>query len=115
AKRSKQMYLPETNVLLTRYYGDEALGEVTDFMPVQLSGRRANNVRHQVIRIVKAIRGSIRFELECAPAFDYARRDHTIKPLVDGMLFECEIQRLALFCMTSTDPEIASTRAEKKP
>lgn len=115
AKRSKQMYLPETNVLLTRYYGDEALGEVTDFMPVQLSGRRSTDVRHQVIRIVKAVRGSICFELECAPAFDYARREHKIRPLVDGVLFECETQRLALFCTASTDPEITSARAEKKP
>ena len=115
AARSKQMYLPETNVLLTRYYGNEALGEVTDFMPVQLSGRPANNVRHQVIRIVKAIRGSMRFELECAPAFDYARQQHKIKPLVDGMLFESDTQRLALFSMTSVDPEISTARAEKKP
>lgn len=115
AKSSKQMYLPETNVLLTRYYGDQALGEVTDFMPVQLSKRRVANVRHQVIRIVKAIRGGMQFELECAPAFDYARQRHDVKPIEDGMLFESASQRLALVCITSVDPAISSERAAETP
>lgn len=115
AKRSKQMYLPETNVLLTRYFGDMALGEVTDFMPMPARTRRAVPMRHQIIRIVKAVRGSMTFELECAPAFDYARERHTVKPLTDGMLFECASQRLALFCATSVDPAISSARASETP
>ncbi len=113
AKRSKQMYLPETNVLLTRYFGDEALGEVTDFMPVQLSRRKGTSARHQVIRIVKAIRGSIRFELECAPAFDYARQTHRVEPIPDGVIFESDSERLALVCATYVDPGISSVRAEE--
>jgi GH15 family glucan-1,4-alpha-glucosidase len=30
-----QMYLPETNVLLTRFLHEEGVGEITDFMPVE--------------------------------------------------------------------------------
>lgn len=31
--RNKQLYLPETNVLLTRFLSSEGVGELTDFMP----------------------------------------------------------------------------------
>src|SRR5881397_3656640 len=30
----KQMYQPDTNVLLTRFLGAESVGEVCDFMPI---------------------------------------------------------------------------------
>ena len=30
--RPKQLYLPDTNILLTRFQGKEAVGEVIDFM-----------------------------------------------------------------------------------
>src|SRR5213593_2412445 len=49
--RHRQMYLPETNVLVTRFLGQDGVGEVTDFMPVQ--NRRREPTRHQIIRIVK--------------------------------------------------------------
>jgi len=32
--RVKQMYLPDTNILLTRFLSDEALVEITDCMPI---------------------------------------------------------------------------------
>lgn len=33
--RSSQMYLPETNVLLTRFLCVDGIGEITDFMPIK--------------------------------------------------------------------------------
>src|SRR5512147_3274598 len=30
----KQIYLPDTNVLVTRFFGERGMAEVTDFMPV---------------------------------------------------------------------------------
>jgi GH15 family glucan-1,4-alpha-glucosidase len=32
--KTKQLYLPDTNVLLTRFLSAEGVGEITDFMPV---------------------------------------------------------------------------------
>ena len=32
----KQMYLPDTNVLVTRFLSEDGVGEVVDFMPVTL-------------------------------------------------------------------------------
>src|SRR4051794_25543284 len=67
----KQMYLPDTNVLLTRFFADQGMAEVMDFMPV---GRKTR----QIVRIAKAIRGPLRFRMECRPAFDYARTRHEV-------------------------------------
>jgi GH15 family glucan-1,4-alpha-glucosidase len=80
--RLKQLYIPDTNVLLTRFLSQEGVGEVTDFMPVE-------EMRHThiLIRRVKAVRGPIEFRLRCAPRFDYARASHTIEPEGDDVLF----------------------------
>ena len=69
--RLKQMYLPDTNVLLTRFLSPKGVGEITDFMPV-------GEVRHThvLVRRVKAVRGPFTFKLEIRPRFDYARAEH---------------------------------------
>jgi GH15 family glucan-1,4-alpha-glucosidase len=88
---NKQMYLPDTNVLVTRFLSAEGVGEVTDFMPVQ-DGPKT----HQIVRVAKAVRGVVRFRLECTPAFDFARRDHTVTLEGRGAVFESENLRLGL-------------------
>ena len=62
----RQMYLPDSNVLLTRFLTPDGVGEIVDFMPVHLEGRKKPE-DHQVIRLVRGVRGSIPFELDCAP------------------------------------------------
>ena len=69
--RHKQMYLPDTNVLLTRFLSTDGLVEVTDFMPLE-----DMRFTHILIRRVKAVRGPVDLRLECAPRFDYARVGH---------------------------------------
>ncbi|MGE5435673.1 MAG: trehalase-like domain-containing protein, partial [Syntrophothermus sp.] len=32
--KNKQMYIPDTNVLLTRFLSNQGVGEITDFMPI---------------------------------------------------------------------------------
>ena len=66
------MYMPETNVLLTRFLRPEGVGEVIDFMPVRENKEEQSDwVIHEVVRIARAVRGEVRFQLECAPAFNY--------------------------------------------
>lgn len=69
----KQLYLPDSNVLLTRFLSKEGVAEVSDFMPVGESGGA-----HRLIRRAKAIRGEIRFRIVCDPRFDYARAGHHV-------------------------------------
>ena len=41
----KQLYLPDTNVLLTRFLADDGVAEISDFMPVEDAGQAHNLVR----------------------------------------------------------------------
>ncbi|HEY6990200.1 MAG TPA: glycoside hydrolase family 15 protein [Bryobacteraceae bacterium] len=73
--RTKQMYLPDTNVLVTRFLSTDGVGEVVDFMPWHDSSHGAQ----AIVRIVRCVRGSVPFCADCAPAFDYARQSHELK------------------------------------
>ncbi|MEZ5402004.1 MAG: glycoside hydrolase family 15 protein [Bryobacteraceae bacterium] len=70
ASSHQQMYMPDSNVLLTRFPSQDGVGEVLDFMP--LSSRPASPM-HQIIRMVRSVRGQVRFHLLCDPRLDYAR------------------------------------------
>ncbi|HYX23343.1 MAG TPA: glycoside hydrolase family 15 protein [Thermoanaerobaculia bacterium] len=71
---TKQLYWPETNVLITRFLSTDGVGEIEDFMPVGLSPEEGG--RDQLVRRVRVVRGAVRFRLVCQPAFDYARAGH---------------------------------------
>src|SRR5499426_2000387 len=64
----KQLYLPDTNVLLTRFLDTHGVAELSDFMPVEDTGRA-----HSLVRRAKTVRGEVRFQMRCDPRFDYAR------------------------------------------
>ena len=70
--KTKQLYLPDTNVLLTRFLSPDGVGEITDFMPVEelYSGK-------ELIRRVTTVRGKTHYKLRCAPRFNYGRSAHT--------------------------------------
>ena len=80
ATRTKQMYLPDSNILVTRFLGESSVGEVVDFMvPRERNGRGTL----QLVRIVRAVRGQVRVRIRCAPAFDYGRA-RTEVDIVEG-------------------------------
>ncbi|HEU4558902.1 MAG TPA: glycoside hydrolase family 15 protein [Longimicrobium sp.] len=71
--RYKQLYLPDTNVLLTRFLSPDGVAEISDFMPV------GDNPRVRcLVRRVKAVRGDIRFRMRCAPRFGYGPAAHKL-------------------------------------
>lgn len=85
----KQMYLPDTNVLLTRFLAPGCVGEVCDFMPIHHDAAGAYKAgRHQIVRIARAVRGDVRFRLECRPALDFARRPHRFIRDRRGAIFD---------------------------
>jgi GH15 family glucan-1,4-alpha-glucosidase len=73
--RTKQLYLPDTNILLTRFLSESGVVELTDFMPI-LAGKKGEIYAHQIIRILRIIKGEVRFHVRCAPRFNYARNGH---------------------------------------
>ncbi len=80
--RQRQLYLPDTCVLLTRFLSDEGVAEVSDFMVITEPGHG-----HAVVRRVKTVRGEVRFRMMCQPRFDYARGSHTAERTPDGAFF----------------------------
>jgi GH15 family glucan-1,4-alpha-glucosidase len=78
---SKQIYLPDTAVLITRFFSPDGVGEVVDCMPIRDEGHCA------VIRTVRVVRGEIAFEARCRPAFDYAREPHRVEITDHGARF----------------------------
>ena len=80
--RQKQMYVPDTNILLTRFLSDEGVAEVSDFMPVLEKGHV-----HRLIRRAKTVRGEVHFRMRCEPKFDYGRAGHHIEQRSGEVLF----------------------------
>jgi GH15 family glucan-1,4-alpha-glucosidase len=93
--RPKQLYLPDTNILLTRFQGKEAVGEVIDFMVPET--RSSGRARDLLVRQAHAVRGRATFELACHPAFDYGRATHSVE-IVHGVgaVFTSDLGRAVL-------------------
>ena len=82
----KQFYWPDTNVLVTRFLTPDGVGQITDYIPVGLPADDPR--RHQLVRWVQVVRGSMEFRLECRPAFNYGRDPHTAHLVEAGVCFE---------------------------
>ncbi len=80
--RRTQMYLPDTNVLMTRFLAPTGVAEIIDFMPIADDPEAS-----AIVRRVRAVRGSVRFRIECAPRFDYGRAKHSVQRRKDTLFF----------------------------
>lgn len=107
----KQMYFPETCVLITRFLSHDGVGEVTDFMPIEEGSEERQHV-HQVVRRVRVVRGQVRFKLECFPAFDYARSPHCVHKRKEGVVFSSSQCSLGLSSTVNLRPAGSGVIAE---
>src|SRR3989454_8902140 len=73
-KRARQLYLPDTNILLTRFLADEGVAELTDYMPIGTDGEQPN----EIIRTLTVIRGEVDFKMRCQPRFNYGMCEHAV-------------------------------------
>jgi GH15 family glucan-1,4-alpha-glucosidase len=80
--RHRQLYLPDTNVLLTRFLSSDGVAEISDFM--SLGDLDAGS---RIVRRVKAVRGTIHVRMRCMPRFDYARLDPEIHAEAGAVIF----------------------------
>src|SRR6266567_5711742 len=81
---SRQLYLPDTAILITRFMTPDGVGEVHDFMPVIKGGATA---RHRLVRNNRVVSGVMRFAIEMQPRFDYGRASHTLEIAEHGVIF----------------------------
>jgi GH15 family glucan-1,4-alpha-glucosidase len=104
--KPKQLYLPDTNILLTRFQGKDAVGEVIDFMVPET--RPSGRARDLLVRQARAVRGTATFELACHPAFDYARQPHEVQVIQGlGAVFTAPMGRVVL--RTSVNLKVEDT------
>lgn len=95
----KQMYLPDTAVLLTRSLAEEGVAEITDFMPVKTTEENCALVRSVVVT-----RGKIPFRMSCQPRFDYARAEHSVEGTRHEILFTSTSEPILSFRLISDVP-----------
>jgi GH15 family glucan-1,4-alpha-glucosidase len=106
-ERRKQIYFPDTNMLLTRFLSADGVAEVSDFMPI-----KEESHAHHLVRRAKTVRGELSFRMICAPAFDYGRAGHTVEAQRGEVLFTSEAtDRLALRLRTSVPVKIENGAA----
>lgn len=107
----KQLYWPDTNVLVTRFLSADGVAELIDYMPIG-APRRDHAGYHGLIRRVRVVRGELTFQMECRPAFNYARDPHETQVVKGGAKFLSENLHMALATSLELHKHDSGVRAE---
>jgi GH15 family glucan-1,4-alpha-glucosidase len=103
--KQKQLYLPDTNILLTRFLSPDGVAEIADFMPVGSGEDR------KLIRRVTTIRGEVKYRLKCSPRFNYGKSEHkTLQQGPDEIIFHADGPKGLNIRLIATVPLAASDR-----
>ncbi|HEV2528561.1 MAG TPA: glycoside hydrolase family 15 protein [Thermomicrobiales bacterium] len=112
----RQQYWPETNVLVTRFFSDDGMVEIIDFMPLGTDVEDTISDEHSIVRLVQVLRGAITLDVVCEPAMDYARAGHEVEIVEQGAIFhgtgsaEGQVLRLASTVPLEADGRRATGR-----
>jgi GH15 family glucan-1,4-alpha-glucosidase len=82
--RAMQLYLPGTNILMTRWLAEDGSVELTDLMP---HPDAKGSTQCCLIRRVRAVRGRMTIDVRCSPRFDYARETPSAAASDGGVTF----------------------------
>jgi GH15 family glucan-1,4-alpha-glucosidase len=107
---SKQLYVPDTNVLITRFLSGDGVGEVIDFMPVE--DRRQGAHRQRLVRRVFCVKGALNYRAEVEPRFDYGRADTEVELAANGAVFASPGLTMSLSAPVQLECTAAGVRAE---
>jgi GH15 family glucan-1,4-alpha-glucosidase len=100
---TKQLYFPDTAILITRFLTEAGVGEVVDFMPATSSTVATDN--HRLVRLVRCVRGRMNFEVEIAPRFDYGRQPHRLHLTGNGCVFATDEITLTLHAVREPEDD----------
>lgn len=106
-----QTYLPDTNILITRFLHPDGAGEIIDFMPIAEDPNDDTN-HHHLYRVVRVVKGRIRFRADCTPAFNYGLDTHRVVKQSNGYLFESKRLAFSLVTDQSLRAENGGVHAE---
>lgn len=88
-----QLYVPETNVLITRWMSEEGSVELVDFMPHPDAKLR---VPRALVRCVRVLRGKVDIHARCRPRLDYAREVPDVEAYGETAVFHAGKHSLRL-------------------
>ena len=83
--KQRRLYIPDTNILLTRFLSDDGIAELTDFMVPD-----DDESSQMLVRRIKSVSGSLKFRIYMKPSFNYARSSHTVEEVENGVIFSSE-------------------------
>jgi GH15 family glucan-1,4-alpha-glucosidase len=98
----RQLYWPESNVLVTRFLSSDGVAELTDYMPVA-DGDVLPDGAPVLVRRAEMVRGEMKLRAACRAAFDYARADTRVR--LDGCTARFESDEAALH-LTAGGPDL---------
>ena len=96
--RRQQIYLPDSNVLQTRWVDKDAVVEITDFMPIPAE----RYALPRLVRRVEVRNGSATIRLRCRVRHDYSRADTVAGMAGDDVRFEAPGQPTVRLSATQT-------------
>lgn len=91
--RRMQLYVPETNILITRWMAEEGSVELTDFMPHPDAAAR---VPRSLVRRIRVLRGKVDLHVCCRPRLDYARLVPEVEAYGETVVFHAGKQSVRL-------------------
>jgi GH15 family glucan-1,4-alpha-glucosidase len=100
---SRQLYFPDSAILITRFMTEDGVGEVVDFMPVRQGLQPTDN--HQLVRMVRCVRGAMTFQIDVAPRFDYGRQQHETHVTRHGAVFKSDGLTLTMHAIRNPSDE----------
>lgn len=101
---TKQMYIPNTAILVTRFLAESGVAEVVDFMPISDESRSSEY--HRLVRLVRMVRGEMKLAMEVKPRFDYGRKHHQMDISDHGAVFRSDGESLAIHRIAVPDLSI---------
>ncbi len=108
----KQLYFPDTAVLITRFMTATGVGEILDFMPV--TDGAVPSASHHLVRVVRCVRGEMTFAIDIAPRFDYGREPFTTHLTEHGAVFQGPRTAITVCLIREPDDErVARTRVDE--
>lgn len=126
---SKQQYLPNSAIISTKFLSDEGVCTVNDFMPRPSPTAKGDKpLLPWVVRRVEVIRGALDFRMECFPAFDYARAEHTTEIVDDEKcaktrggqsrkkaVFRSKLMTMELRAISGCNPDVGTCSIDDLP
>ena len=95
--RNVQLYIPDTNVLITRWMAKDGNAEILDLMPHPDTQVGREPPVRGVMRRITVTRGTVEFSACCIPRFDYGKEVPEAAPVEGGVRFSGQDLNLRLF------------------